>query len=352
VSRLVEAHYRSPYGPVELHVRGGRLVRVLLGRPWRRRPRQTGAGEPPRAAAPFIAALERYFRGEEAALAPGMLDLSGVGEFDRLLYSALEAVRFGSVVTYGELAARAGHAGAARAVGNALRRNPVPLFVPCHRVIRVGGEVGGFGAGTGWKVFLLAHEGWTVREGRIVDRKAHERRYRTCVYAGSFDPPTLGHMYMIERGAELFDRLIVAVGVNPNKRYTFSVQERLRMLRRCVRELKNVEVDSFEGRFLVHYAHSRGAGYILRGIRTEEDYRFEHAMRNVNEDLRPGITTVFLIPPRELCEISSSFVKGLVGFEGWQDVVKPCVPAPVFESLTKADIRWSEARGGAEGGAD
>ncbi len=178
------------------------------------------------------------------------------------------------------------------------------------------------------------------------------RKADTCVYAGSFDPPTEGHMYMIEQGAALFERLIVSVGVNPNKRYTFSVEERLEMLRECTRDYPNVEVDSFEAKLLVRYAKSKGARYILRGIRSEEDYRFEHAMRNVNEDLAPEISTVFLIPPREICELSSSFVKGLVGFEGWKEVVKPYVPEAVYERLLAGDIQWRERSAGPEGGTD
>jgi pantetheine-phosphate adenylyltransferase len=178
------------------------------------------------------------------------------------------------------------------------------------------------------------------------------RAQKVCVYAGSFDPPTKGHMYMIERGAELFDRLIVAVGVNPNKRYTFRLQERLSMLRECTQGMDNVEVDSFVGKFLAHYAQSKGAQYILRGIRALEDYRFEHAMRNVNEDLAPDVTTVFLIPPREICEVSSSFVKGLLGFEGWQDVIKPYVPKPVYDRLLVGDVRWADTGPGAEGATE
>jgi pantetheine-phosphate adenylyltransferase len=175
---------------------------------------------------------------------------------------------------------------------------------------------------------------------------------KTCVYAGSFDPPTQGHMFMIERGAALFDRLVVAVGINPNKRYTFTLAERLEMLRECTKDLGNVEVDSFEGRLLVRYAESKGADYILRGVRSEEDYRFEHAMRNINEDLSPHMTTVFLIPPREICEVSSSLVKGLVGFEGWAEVIKPYVPGPVHEKLLSADIQWHEGGRGPEGGGE
>ncbi len=178
------------------------------------------------------------------------------------------------------------------------------------------------------------------------------RKPRVCVYAGSFDPPTEGHMHMIRKGAELFDRLIVSVGVNPHKRYTFPLADRLDMLRECTEGMDNVEVDSFEGQFLVHYAHGKGAGYVLRGVRSEEDYRFEHAMRNINEDLEPDVSTVFLIPPREICEVSSSFVKGLVGFEDWQEVVKPYVPEPVYRRLLAADVRWPEQSAGAEGGTD
>ena len=179
-----------------------------------------------------------------------------------------------------------------------------------------------------------------------------EREPRTCVYAGSFDPPTCGHMFMVEEGAALFDRLIVAVGVNPNKKCTFPLAERLAMLRECTAAFENVEVDSFEGQFLVHYAAAKGANHILRGVRSEEDYRFEHAMRNVNEDLEPGLTTVFLIPPREICEISSSFVKSLVGFEGWEEVVKPYVPEPVYKRLLTSEIRWGGDRMAPEGGGD
>ncbi len=169
-----------------------------------------------------------------------------------------------------------------------------------------------------------------------------------CVYAGSFDPPTMGHMYMIRKGSQLFSRLIVAVGTNPNKRYSFSTSERVEMLRACVKEFANVEVGDFEGTYLVDYANSVGASHILRGIRSQQDYEFERAMRNVNEDLRPEIATVFLMPPRELSEISSSFVKGLVGPAGWQKVIKPYVPEPVYQKLLSATVRWHKQSAGAE----
>jgi pantetheine-phosphate adenylyltransferase len=158
---------------------------------------------------------------------------------------------------------------------------------------------------------------------------------RKAVYAGSFDPPTEGHMYMIREGAALFDELVVAIGVNPEKRSLFPVDERLALLRSCVRDHSNVSVASFEARYLIDYAHQQGARYILRGIRNSTDFGFEQTMRNVNADRNPSVTTVFLMPPRELAEVSSSFVKGLVGPKGWAKFISMMVPAPVHEALLR-----------------
>jgi len=158
---------------------------------------------------------------------------------------------------------------------------------------------------------------------------------RRAVYAGSFDPPTNGHMWMIREGARLFDELIVAVGVNPDKKYTFSTAERLQMLREAVEGLEGVSVDSFESQFLVHYANSVGAGHLLRGIRDVAGFEFERGMRHINHDLQPEVTTVFLMPPRDIAEVSSSLVKGLVGPDGWPDVAKKYVPPAVHKALVE-----------------
>jgi pantetheine-phosphate adenylyltransferase len=158
---------------------------------------------------------------------------------------------------------------------------------------------------------------------------------RRAVYAGSFDPPTNGHLWMVEQGSRLFDKLVVAIGVNPDKRCLFSLEERLAMLREATAGFPNVEVASFENLFLVHYAQRAGAGFILRGIRNEDDYAYERGMRYVNAELGAGILSVFLMPPREYAEVSSSFVKGLVGPEGWQQVVARYVPPGVFRSFVQ-----------------
>jgi pantetheine-phosphate adenylyltransferase len=156
---------------------------------------------------------------------------------------------------------------------------------------------------------------------------------RKAVYAGSFDPITNGHLWMIRQGAELFDELIVAIGENPDKKYTFSVKERLQALRETLKGIRGVRVASFQDEFLVNYARSVGARFILRGIRDTRDYEFERGMRHINDDLQPEIATVFLMPPRHIAEISSGLVKGLIGPNGWRNTVKRYVPPPVHKFL-------------------
>ena len=152
-----------------------------------------------------------------------------------------------------------------------------------------------------------------------------------AVYAGSFDPPTNGHLWVIRTAAELFREVVVAIGVNPEKRYAYRIEDRVEQLRACTIDLPNVSVDAFENQFLVRYARSIGARYIVRGIRNETDYAREREMRYINSDLAPEILTVFLMPPREIAEVSSSFVRGLIGPEGWQEVVRRFVPDPVYQ---------------------
>ena len=159
---------------------------------------------------------------------------------------------------------------------------------------------------------------------------------RKAVYAGSFDPITLGHLWVIQQAAPLFDQLVVAIGVNPDKKTSFSIEDRLQFIIRSTVGIANCTVDSFENKYLVDYADHIGAGYIVRGIRNESDFTYERAMRHVNSDLRPEVLTVFLMPPREIAELSSSMVKGMVGPTGWESVVRRSVPPCVFEALNAA----------------
>ena len=160
-------------------------------------------------------------------------------------------------------------------------------------------------------------------------------KVRVGIYAGSFDPPTIGHLWMIEEAATLFDELIVALGVNPEKRSAFTIDERLEMLRSCTAQFKNVRVETFTNQYLINYARKRRASFIVRGIRSESDYEYERVMRNINGDLDAKITTVFLMPPRDIAEVSSSMVKGLVGPEGFQKMAQPYLPPTVYRQLLK-----------------
>lgn len=160
-----------------------------------------------------------------------------------------------------------------------------------------------------------------------------KKHHRLGVYAGSFDPLTIGHVWMIEEGVKLFDKFVVAVGTNPSKKYQFSLEERLSMLRESLHPYHNVSVSTFHNQYLIDYARSIHATHILRGIRSESDYEFERTMRNLNGDLDGNICTVFLMPPRGIAEVSSSMVKGLVGPAGWKKVVRNYVPQPVYRRL-------------------
>lgn len=109
---------------------------------------------------------------------------------------------------------------------------------------------------------------------------------KKAIYAGSFDPPTNGHLWMIEQSSKLFDQLIVAIGDNYEKNYTFSTNERLYLLKEITKPFKNVEIVNFHNEFLVNYANKVNASHIIRGIRNSNDYEFEKTMRYINSDLK------------------------------------------------------------------
>jgi pantetheine-phosphate adenylyltransferase len=136
-----------------------------------------------------------------------------------------------------------------------------------------------------------------------------------AIYPGSFDPITNGHLDLIQRGSALFDRLIVAILRNDEKRPLFSVEERIEMLQEVIGELPNVEVGSFDG-LLVDYAAERGANMIIRGIRAISDYEYELQMALMNRRLRPEIETAFLMAGEAYSFISSHLMKEVVSLGG------------------------------------
>jgi pantetheine-phosphate adenylyltransferase len=136
-----------------------------------------------------------------------------------------------------------------------------------------------------------------------------------ALYPGSFDPITNGHLDLIDRGAKLCDRLIVAILRNEEKQPLFTVPERMEMLREVVRGYPNVEVDSFDG-LLVHFAQQKGATVILRGIRAISDYEYELQMALMNRRLCPSIETVFLMAGEEYSFVSSRIIKQVIRLGG------------------------------------
>jgi pantetheine-phosphate adenylyltransferase len=138
---------------------------------------------------------------------------------------------------------------------------------------------------------------------------------RTGIYAGTFDPMTLGHMDLIERAAKVFDKLILAVAVSSRKVALFSIEERLEMAKVCVEKFKNVEVDSFDG-LLVDYARKRKVHVLIRGLRAFSDFEFEFQMALTNRKLAPDIETLFLMPNEDYSYISSSTVREVAQFGG------------------------------------
>ncbi|MBE9052400.1 pantetheine-phosphate adenylyltransferase [Nostocales cyanobacterium LEGE 11386] len=143
-----------------------------------------------------------------------------------------------------------------------------------------------------------------------------------AIYPGSFDPITLGHLDIIQRGSRLFDQVIVAVLRNPNKVPLFTVQQRLEQIRLTTRHLTNVEVDGFDG-LTVNYAQKRQAQVLLRGLRAISDFEVELQMAHTNKTISTQIETVFLATSNEYSFLSSSVVKEIARFGGSVDHLVP-----------------------------
>ena len=135
-----------------------------------------------------------------------------------------------------------------------------------------------------------------------------------AIYPGSFDPVTLGHMDIISRACKIFDKVIVAVPVNPDKRASFTVEERMEMLRKATQGM-NVEVDCVKG-LLADYAKEKQAVAIVKGLRAMTDFEYEFQMALTNKKLNPEVETMFLPTSMENMFLSSSMVKQIAGFGG------------------------------------
>lgn len=147
----------------------------------------------------------------------------------------------------------------------------------------------------------------------------------TAIYPGTFDPITNGHIDLVMRASKLFNKVIVAIAVNPGKKPTFSLAERVDLAKQTLSHLDNVEVCGFEG-LLIDAATQKGAKVIIRGLRAVSDFEHEFQLAGMNRRMRPEIETLFLTPAEQFTYISSSLVREIAALGG--DVsafVAPCV---------------------------
>lgn len=148
---------------------------------------------------------------------------------------------------------------------------------------------------------------------------------KIAVFPGSFDPITLGHADLVRRALPLFDRIIVAIGINSQKKYLFELEQRVAWLEAVFADEPRVEVATFEG-LTAHYCERIGARYLLRGLRNASDFDYEKTISQLNGIVGHGLETIFLISPPEYSHISSTIVREII--KGRGDAT-PFLPAEV-----------------------
>ena len=163
---------------------------------------------------------------------------------------------------------------------------------------------------------------------------------RKAVYTGTFDPIHQGHLDIIRRGSQIFDELIVGVGINPDKAPWFSLEERVDLARKVTQEFPNVTVEGFEG-LAVHFVRRRGARVMLRGLRTTSDMESEFTMSLMNLNLDPEIETVFLMAKESYSHVSSTLLRQIASFGGKLENLR--LPDVVCEALV-ARVRELQSR--------
>lgn len=154
---------------------------------------------------------------------------------------------------------------------------------------------------------------------------------RIAVYPGSFDPITKGHLDIIERSSKIFDEVIIAVLINPEKKGLFEINERVELISKVTRHLHNVKCDSFHG-LLVNYMKERNAQVIIKGLRAVSDFEYEFQMALMNKKLDPSVETVFMMTSAKYSYLSSSSIKQVAMFGGCIDDL---VPGDIIHDVIK-----------------
>ncbi len=150
-----------------------------------------------------------------------------------------------------------------------------------------------------------------------------------AVYAGTFDPITLGHVDLIQRALKIFDQIIVAIAASPSKKPLFDLKERIALAELCLKDAKNVKVHGFSG-LLLDFAKEHQANVIVRGLRTVTDFDYEFQLASMNRHMNPAIESLFLMPSEKYMYISASLVREIATLQG--DVAN-FVPEPVLVAL-------------------
>lgn len=154
---------------------------------------------------------------------------------------------------------------------------------------------------------------------------------KICVYPGSFDPVTNGHLDLIERGAAIFDEVVVAILHNPSKTGRFPIEKRLELLEKACAHLPNVRFDRFDG-LLVDYMRKHGFKAVLRGLRAVTDFESEFQMAQLNRQMAPEVDTMFFMTAPEHAYVSSSAVREIGLFGG---DISPFVPACIVQEVAR-----------------
>ena len=152
---------------------------------------------------------------------------------------------------------------------------------------------------------------------------------KTAIYPGTFDPVTNGHIDIIRRAVKLFDKVIIAVANNPEKKILFDFDERKRMIEQSIGDLESVKIDAFNT-LLVKYVRDKGADVIIRGVRAVTDFDYEYQMTMMNRSLDHDIETVFLLPSEEYAYVSSRLIKEVTELGG---DIGHLVPPQVLQAL-------------------
>jgi pantetheine-phosphate adenylyltransferase len=134
---------------------------------------------------------------------------------------------------------------------------------------------------------------------------------KIAVFPGSFDPITIGHVDILKRSIPLFDKIIIAIGVNTQKKYLFPLEQRMAWIEKVFKDYKNVEVAHYQG-LTINYCKERGAGYILRGIRSAADFEYEKTIAHLNHSMNTNLETILMLSPPEYSSISSTIVREII----------------------------------------